>query len=111
MFSISGTVVPVVIGIIALWLGAKVLSIRMSPYRMVVIAFLAQFLIPYFLGFFSSMLSMLPFSMFFVRWFIWVGLIKFTADRVSIMHALFLGSFAFAMVYFVTVFGPVGYFT
>lgn len=100
MFAIGGAIVSTIVGSISLYIASKVTHTRISGLKIVLIAFLAQLLLPFLFSYMSSVIYLIPFSTFVFRLFVWIGLVKFMAQKVSIIHAILMGTFAFGISYF-----------
>lgn len=102
MAFLTGAIVSTVIGSISLYIACTVTHTRISWVKVILIAFLAQLILPFIFSYLSGIIAFLPFSNFLLRLFVWVSLVKFMAQRISIMKAVLLGTFAFGISYFIT---------
>lgn len=97
--------ISTIVGVLSLWIAGKATHVEIGGGKIVVIAFLSQFLTPFIFTYLSSILNIIPFFPFIVRLFVWIGLVKFVVQDSSIIDAILLGGFAFGVSYFFNLIG------
>lgn len=102
MMPLEMTLISLFVAIVSLYLAAKAIHLEVSVLRLVLIAFIAQIIMPYILGVLLPYLPYLPFVDAVIQIFVWVGLVKFIVPRTTIFEATAMGVFAFGVNYFLT---------
>lgn len=97
--------ISVAVGTVSLGIASKATHTNIFWPKIILIAFLAQFLTPYLLGYLTPFLYFLPFVTFLIRLFVWVALVKFVVQRISIIDAILLGAFSFGIGYLFSLLG------